>query len=142
MGAAGALKLPVATDVAAVGLGYVSGVWPDRLECSGLVRHRTTTHWLLTLGALVAAAAYGVWQFLPEAAVPVTLGLSAGLFGHTLADACTPHGSPLLGPFYARPVRLLPRRACIRTGSGRERALALCVALGLAVYCARLAGLI
>ncbi|MBW3609155.1 MAG: metal-dependent hydrolase [Actinobacteria bacterium] len=85
-------------------------------------RHRGATHWLLT-GAVVTAALTALAAALsPTLAPPIGLGVALGYVTHLLADACTPHGAPLLGPFSQRR-HLLPRSAQIRTGSGAELAV-------------------
>lgn len=93
-------------------------------------RHRGATHWLLT-GAVVTAALTALTTALsPTLAPPIGLGVALGYTTHLLADACTPHGAPLLGPFSARRRHLLPGRARIRTGSAVELAVLALVGAG------------
>ncbi|MDQ3678391.1 MAG: metal-dependent hydrolase [Actinomycetota bacterium] len=83
---------------------------------AALAAHRGATHWLLS-GTVVmialAAAAGAVW---PPIALPVAIGTGCGYLAHLLADACTPHGAPLLGPFSRRRVHLLPSGRRVLTG--------------------------
>ncbi len=86
-------------------------------------RHRGATHWLLT-GAFVTAALTALAAALsPTLAPPIGLGVTLGYTTHLLADTCTPHGAPLLGPFSGQRRHLLPRSAQIRTGSAAELAI-------------------
>ena len=92
-----------------------------------VARHRGATHWLTTAvatSAVCAAAAAAVWVNL---ALPVGVGVGCGYCAHLIADACTPHGAPLLGPFNRQCVHLLPHGHRIRTG-GRADLLVLLVA--------------
>jgi membrane-bound metal-dependent hydrolase YbcI (DUF457 family) len=101
-------------------------------------RHRGATHWLLSGAAatlVLAAAARAIWAPL---AIPVAIGIGCGYWGHLLADACTPHGAPLLGPLHARRVHLLPAGRRIVTGARGDLLLMFtaaltAVVLGLAV---------
>ena len=61
-------------------------------------RHRSVTHWLLSAAVvtlLLAALAAAAW---PPLMLPIALGTGCGYVAHVVADACTPHGAPLLGP--------------------------------------------
>jgi len=83
---------------------------------AALAKHRGATHWLLSAAAatiVLTAAAGAVW---PALTVPVAIGAGCGYCAHLLADACTPRGAPLLGPFSARRVHLLPAVLRITTG--------------------------
>lgn len=107
---------------------------PDRLEKLG-GRHRTWTHWLLTTiltALLVSGVVFGALYGLSELArdrmpgeagarfadtiyvnavgwgVLIALGALCGTVMHTLADACTISGTPLLGPFTRRDLHLMP----------------------------------
>jgi membrane-bound metal-dependent hydrolase YbcI (DUF457 family) len=51
---------------------------------------------------------------------PVAIGAGCGYCAHLLADACTPHGAPLLGPFSARRIHLLPGRLRVATGGAGD----------------------
>ena len=105
---------------------------------AALAKHRGATHWLLS-GAVVTfaltVAAGALWASLT---LPVAIGTACGYWAHLLADACTPRGAPLLGPFSFRRVHLLPARHRVVTG-GRGDLLLLITAtltaavLGLAV---------
>ena len=95
------------------------------------MRHRGATHWLST--GLAVTAVFAVVAGVVDAVLvlPVAAGLGAGYMLHLLADACTPHGVPLLGPFSTRKRHVLPKRWRIPTGSGRETVVclaAMCVA--------------
>lgn len=83
---------------------------------AAFANHRGATHWLLSAAAatfLLTAAAGAVW---PALTLPVAIGVGCGYGAHLLADACTPHGVPLLGPFSARRIHLLPPRRRVATG--------------------------
>ena len=74
---------------------------------AGSAEHRGATHWLLSAAAatiLLAGAAGALW---PPLVLPVAIGVGCGYCAHLLADACTPHGAPLLGPFSLDPPRFL-----------------------------------
>ena len=97
--------------------------------------HRGFTHWLLTGVLVTAVAAVLVGAVAPSLAAPVALGVACGYLMHALADACTPHGAPLLGPFSTRSVHLLPRGLRITTGGAGDTAV-LIVATVAAAYVA------
>lgn len=81
-----------------------------------VAKHRGATHWLVTGAAVTIAltlASAAVWSTF---GLPVAIGIGCGYGAHLLADACTPHGAPLLGPFRARRVHLLPSGHRIVTG--------------------------
>ena len=87
---------------------------------AGSAEHRGATHWLLSAAAatiLLAGAAGALW---PPLVLPVAIGVGCGYCAHLLADACTPHGAPLLGPFSARRVHLLPPLYRIPTDSAGD----------------------
>ncbi len=93
------------------------------LAFAALVPHRGITH-----SALACAVAAGVAALLAApvgggAGFAVGAGVGIGYAAHLAADACTPGGVTLWAPVSRQRVRLLPRRACIRTGSLREAAL-------------------
>jgi membrane-bound metal-dependent hydrolase YbcI (DUF457 family) len=97
-----------------------------------LAIHRGATHWLLSgvaVTIILAAAAGALWASLT---LPVALGMGCGYGGHLLADACTPHGAPLLGPFSVRRIHLLPAGHRVATG-GLTDALMLITAMITAV---------
>ena len=81
-----------------------------------LSEQRGAKHWLAT-GALVTIAltlaSAAAWSRL---GLPVAIGIGCGYGAHLLADACTPHGAPLFGPFRARRIHLLPSGYRIVTG--------------------------
>lgn len=87
---------------------------------AALAQHRGATHWLLS-GAMVtivlAGAARALW---PPLALPVLIGVGCGYCAHLLADACTPHGAPLLGPLSGHCVHLLPPRMRLGTGGAGD----------------------
>ncbi len=85
-----------------------------------LAQHRGSTHWLSTGAVLTAACAVAASAVDFRLLLPVAAGLGAGYTLHLLADACTPHGVPLLGPFTKKKVHLLSKQHRIPTGSGRE----------------------
>lgn len=101
-----------------IGVGLAGGALRLPLTVFARVgRHRGATHWLLSGAAatlVLAAATRAIWAPL---AVPVAIGIGCGYAGHLLADACTPHGAPLLGPLHARCVHLLPAGRRIATGA-------------------------
>jgi inner membrane protein len=105
---------------------------------AALAKHRGVTHWLLTGAAatiVVAAAARALW---PALTPPVAIGVGCGYCSHLLADACTPHGAPLLGPLSARRIHLLPRGHRVATGGPGDdliliTATVTAAALGLAI---------
>lgn len=76
--------------------------------------------WLLTAGVatiLLAGAAHALW---PPLVLPIAIGFGCGYCAHLIADACTPHGAPLLGPFSARRVHLLPPVCRVPTASAGD----------------------
>lgn len=87
---------------------------------AAVAQHRGATHWLLS-GAVttvvLAGAAGALW---PPLRLPVFIGVGCGYGAHLLADACTPHGAPLLGPFSVRCVHLLPPRMRVMTGEAGD----------------------
>jgi inner membrane protein len=102
---------------------------------ASIVRHRGATHWLSTGVAVTVIGTVAAGAIYAALVLPVAAGLGAGYTLHLLADGCTPHGVPLLGPFSRRKRHLLPKGGRIRTGSGRETVVclaAMCVA-GLVV---------
>ncbi|MCP9491806.1 MAG: metal-dependent hydrolase [Solirubrobacteraceae bacterium MAG38_C4-C5] len=90
---------------------------------SVVARHRGITHSLFAC-ALLGTGAVALGMALPAPAILLTGGLVVGYCAHVLADGCTPHGVQLWAPFSRRRVRLVPRRARIRTGSLSEGLLA------------------
>lgn len=87
---------------------------------AALATHRGATHWLLSGAAttiVLAGTARALW---PPLTLPIFIGAGCGYGTHLLADACTPHGAPLLGPFSARRVRLLPPRMRLATGGAGD----------------------
>lgn len=88
-----------------------------------VVRHRGITHSLFAC-ALLGAGTVALGMALPPPGILLTGGLVVGYSAHVLADGCTPHGIQLWAPVSRRRVRLLPRRARIRTGSPSEGLLA------------------
>lgn len=87
---------------------------------AAVAHHRGATHWLLSAAAttvVLSAAAGALW---PPFGLPVFIGLGCGYGAHLLADACTPHGAPLLGPFSGRCVHLLPPRMRVMTGGAGD----------------------
>jgi membrane-bound metal-dependent hydrolase YbcI (DUF457 family) len=113
-----------------LGVGLVGGALRLPMAMvARLCRHRGATHWLLsgaTATLVLAAATRSIWAPL---AVPVAVGIGCGYAGHLLADACTPHGAPLLGPLHARCVHLL--RAGRRIVTGARGDLVLMIVAGL-----------
>lgn len=95
--------------------------------------HRGFTHWIAT-GLLVAGAAGALTsRFVPAVWVPITAGVACGYLLHLLADACTPAGAPLLGPFTTRRVHLLPRGWRIVTGGAGDTTVMLLALAAAAV---------
>ena len=87
---------------------------------AGLAQHRGATHWLVSAAAATIILAGAAGALCPPLVLPVAIGVGCGYCAHLLADAGTPHGSPLLGPFSARRVRLLPPFCRIPTGSAGD----------------------
>ena len=80
--------------------------------------HRGITH---TLPAVLV-----VWALAALLSSPlVALVCAAAYASHLVLDACTPSGVMLLWPLSNRRLHLLPRALWIRTGSFRERGVAL-----------------
>lgn len=110
-------------------LGFIARI-PLVLFAS-VTRHRSATHWLSTGLAVTVICAVVAGVVDAVLVLPVAAGLGAGYTLHLLADACTPHGVPLLGPFSTRKRHLLAKGRRIPTGSGRETVVclgAMCVA--------------
>ena len=83
-------------------------------------QHRGATHWLLSATAatiVLAGAAGALW---PPLVLPAAIGVGCGYCAHLLTDACTPHGAPLLGPFSARRIHLLPPLCRVPTGGAGD----------------------
>lgn len=83
-------------------------------------KHRGATHWLLSGAAttvVLAGAAGALW---PPLQLPVFIGVGCGYCAHLLADACTPHGAPLLGPLSACYIHLLPPQMRVMTGGAGD----------------------
>lgn len=104
-----------------VALGVVGFVLrlPLRLFAA-IVDHRGATHWLSSAVAITAACGALAAAINAALILPVAVGIAGGYVMHLLADACTPHGAPLLGPVRRQRVHLLPARWRIPTGSHRE----------------------
>jgi membrane-bound metal-dependent hydrolase YbcI (DUF457 family) len=83
---------------------------------AALAKHRGATHWLLSAATVTVALTVLAGALWPQLAAPVAIGIGCGYGAHLLADACTPHGAPLLGPFSARRFHLLPPRCRGATG--------------------------
>ena len=87
---------------------------------AALAQHRGATHWLLSGAAatvVLAGAAGALW---PPLQLPVIIGVGCGYGAHLLADACTPHGAPLLGPLSACYIHLLPPQMRVMTGGAGD----------------------
>lgn len=122
-----AVDATLVEHAALVGLAFLTARLPDidqKLKWRGkrMFKHRTVTHYLFTVLAvsvlLATLASYLVSLFGPEmmayvtgdqAAMVVFLGFMSGCGSHSLADACTHSGVPLLGPFIRRDFWILPR---------------------------------
>ena len=87
---------------------------------AGLAQHRGATHWLLRAAAATIILAGAAGALSPPLVLPVAIGVGCGYCAHLLADACTPTGAPLLGPFSARRVHLLPPFCRLPTGSAGD----------------------
>lgn len=99
---------------------------------AAVAQHRGATHWLLSAAVttiVLALAAGALWAPL---ALPVAIGTGCGYGAHLLADACTPHGAPLLGPFSTRRVHLLPHTQRIATGGIGDHLVLIAAALAAA----------
>ena len=88
-------------------LGFIARI--PMVAFAAIVRHRGATHWLSTGVAVTAVFAVAAGVVDAVLVLPVAAGLGAGYMLHLLADACTPHGVPLLGPFSRRKRHLLPK---------------------------------
>lgn len=121
---------------------------PDKMEkIFGVpqAKHRTWTHWLVTcilaglsIGLLVYGIGYGtemiardrltgphaheVIRVIHQSSIAfgyfIGMGAMIGAVMHSLADACTEGGVPLLGPFYNKKIYLMP--AGFRCGVGKK----------------------
>jgi len=87
---------------------------------AAFAQHRGATHWLLSGAATTIVLASTAGALWPPLTLPVAIGAGCGYCAHLLADACTPHGAPLLGPFSARRVHLLPPRMRVVTGGAGD----------------------
>jgi membrane-bound metal-dependent hydrolase YbcI (DUF457 family) len=81
-----------------------------------VTKHREATHWLLSGAAATIVLTVAVGAAWTPLRLPVMIGLGCGYSSHVVADACTPSGAPLLGPFSVRHVHLLPPRGRMATG--------------------------
>lgn len=105
---------------------------------AALAKHRGATHWLLSGAAATIVLAAAAGAISPGLTLPVAIGTGCGYSAHLLADACTPHGAPLLGPFSTRRVHLLPPGHRMVTGGPGDLVMLItatltAAALGLAV---------
>lgn len=138
-----AASAPLATAVVIAWAAWVTARLPDRMERWFHAPHRWWTHFLLTTitaGTLFGLLIYGIgWVAAAglakllgpgsgdviAVALQAALGMGVlcaiggivGATSHTLADACTKSGSPLLWPFIRRPLWLMPEDW--RTSTGR-----------------------
>jgi len=95
--------------------------------------HRGATHSLFAALAVTALASLTAALLSPALVFPVAAGIGAGYVMHVLADACIPHGAPLLTPFRRGKIHLLPTRRRIPTG-GTGDALVCLTAICLATF--------
>jgi membrane-bound metal-dependent hydrolase YbcI (DUF457 family) len=96
---------------------------------AALARHRGATHWLFSGAATTVILAGAAGAMSKPLTLPVAIGVACGYGAHLLADACTPHGAPLLGPFSARCVHLLPPGMRVATGGAGDLLLLAAAAL-------------
>lgn len=87
---------------------------------AAVAQHRGATHWLLSGAATTIVLAGVAGELWPPLRLPVFIGVGCGYAAHLLADACTPHGAPILGPFSGRLVHLLPPRMRVMTGGAGD----------------------
>ena len=85
---------------------------------AAVAQHRGAKHWLPSGAATTVVLAVEAGALWAPLRLPVIIGCGYG--AHLLADACTPHGAPLLGPISARRVRLLPPRMRLATGGAGD----------------------
>ncbi len=98
---------------------------------AALATHRGATHSLLAALAITALASLAAAALSPVLVFPIGAGIAAGYVMHLVADACTPYGAPLLKPFQAGKIHLLPKHRRISTGGTGDALVcvtALCVA--------------
>ena len=101
------------------------------LEHRGPVTHSPWAAGLFTLCAIIALA---FTPLGPALAVPLGLGLGAGVLTHQLADALTLSGVPLLWPLRTDDLHLLPSGLRIRTDGSMETIFGAMLALAVAYY--------
>jgi hypothetical protein len=143
-----AMNAPLTGALAIVLIARQCAMIPDKMEKLFRVKmanHRTWTHWLVTcvaagiaLGFIVYGLGYLVEYLMRPrltgphahdlirsvhvasigAGVLVGVGATIGAVMHSLADACTIGGVPLLGPFYTKKIWLMPDG--LRIGVGQK----------------------
>jgi len=132
--ALGAYIAPGDVQVMAIctGIGFLTSMLPDELECNGLLSHRGITHAMWIPAALVALAQVAPFPIIYAYAIVL------GYTSHLAADACTISG---IRPFYPFKVELhlLPKPSRITTGTQGDRLIML-LALCALVYLAYLNG--
>ena len=108
-------------------------VWPLRLlgwfariplRLLVMLPHRGITHSLVACVAVTVAAGFLTSLVAPTVATELATGVAIGYAAHIAADACTPGGVALFAPLSKKRRRLVPRAACIPTGSAREAVVA------------------
>lgn len=143
-----AMAAPLPAAIVIVVSARYTAMVPDKMEKLFMVKmsnHRTWTHWLLTcvaagvaIGLIIYGLGYGSSELIRDrmhghdgrhlahiiyisgAGYGVLIGIGAviGSVMHSLADACTIGGVPLLGPFYRKKIWLMPEG--LRCGVGKK----------------------
>lgn len=129
------MGIPPAGAAMLAWIAWRSSTFPDKVEGPTFAKHRTWTHWISTLlafsvvaGAIPVYAGKGVVWLIHSRlsgrthdlivtvtgiswglAIIVSFGFFIGALMHTLADAASEWGSPLLGPIYRERVWIVPR---------------------------------
>lgn len=90
------------------------------LVFGAVAQHRGTSHSLVACGLMTGLVALLLSPLGSTVPFVGGGGVALGYACHVLADACTPSGVQLFFPVRRRPVRLLPARWRVSTGSHRE----------------------
>lgn len=91
------------------------------------VRHRSVTHSVFVWLGLSGLLGFLLWWLEHSLVIAIAFFLGYGL--HLVADGLTMMGVEYLWPVKKRRYRLLPEKFRLRTGSGIEVALVVCVVL-------------
>jgi len=130
-----AAGLPIVFIAGTAAIAYVISPLPDIDQKIGFIKHRTITHWAATCLAFAGLCfLLTYWYIAPNLApLPfigawmasslaqmIGIGVAIGCLAHIIADSMTIKGIPFFGPFYRRPVHLLPRFLWVRVGNRDE----------------------